>query len=153
VPQIPNVSAIRTRTASECEDPKTVSFYAPTHRRAVRVAQVSEAATALAAARGGLGGDQNGTSRILLADLLDGGTVIERQRLRLVRSLDPELVPRAAITPAPHIVARGQAHFLAMYTKAGWSTVLKRLSRCGAMIQPLTFASWPTFWRTSSRLR
>jgi hypothetical protein len=34
---------------------------------------------------------------------------------------------------------------LRMFTKAGRSTVAKRLNRCGAMIRPLTFASWPRF--------
>jgi hypothetical protein len=72
--------------------PNTVSFYAPTRRRAVPLPQVSEAATALAAMRMELGGE-NGTSRIALADLVDGGTAIQRQRLRPARSLDPEFVP------------------------------------------------------------
>jgi Na+-transporting methylmalonyl-CoA/oxaloacetate decarboxylase gamma subunit len=71
--------------------PNTVSFYAPTRRRAVRLPQVSEAA-ALAAVRMELGGE-NGTSRIALADLLDGETSIPRQRVRPARSLDPEFVP------------------------------------------------------------
>jgi hypothetical protein len=72
--------------------PNTVSFYAPTRRRAVRRPQVSEAATALAAVRVELGGE-NGTSRIVLADLLDGETAVQRQRVRPARSLDPEYVP------------------------------------------------------------
>jgi hypothetical protein len=71
--------------------PNTVSFYAPTRRRAVRLPQVSEAA-ALAAMRMELGGEK-GTSRIALADLLDGETSIPRQRVRPARSLDPEFVP------------------------------------------------------------
>jgi hypothetical protein len=75
------------------QDSNTVSFYAPTRRRAIRLAQVSEAATALEAVRGGLGGDENGTSRALLTDLLEGDAAIERQRLRPARALDPELVP------------------------------------------------------------
>jgi hypothetical protein len=80
-------------SAPNDRDANTVSFYALTRPRAVRLGQVSKAATALAAARGGLGGDENGTSRVLLADLMDGETAIERQRLPPVRSLDPELVP------------------------------------------------------------
>jgi hypothetical protein len=72
--------------------PNSVSFYAPTRRRAVRLPQGSEAATALAAVRMGLGGE-NGTSRIALADLVDRETAIQRQRLRPARSLDPEFVP------------------------------------------------------------
>jgi len=74
-------------------EPNTVSFYAPTRRRTVRLAQISEAANALAAVRGRLGGDENGTSRALLTDLLEGETAIERQRLSPARALDPEFVP------------------------------------------------------------
>jgi hypothetical protein len=70
----------------------TVSFYAPTRRRTVRPPQVSEAATALAAVRMELGGE-NGTSRIAFADLVDGETAIQCQRVRPACSLDPELVP------------------------------------------------------------
>jgi hypothetical protein len=79
-------------SASIDQDPNTVSFYAPPRRRAVRLVQVSEAATALAAERTDLGGE-NGTSRGLLPDLSVGDMAIQRQHARPVRSLDPGLVP------------------------------------------------------------
>jgi hypothetical protein len=62
-------------------DQDDVSFYAPSRRRAVRLAQVSEVATALTAERTERGAT-NGTSR-LLPDLAG----------RAARSLDPEIVP------------------------------------------------------------
>jgi hypothetical protein len=63
------------------QDPNDVSFYAPPRRRDVRLAQVSEVATDLAAERTERG-EANGTSR-LLPNLLGG----------VARSLDPEIVP------------------------------------------------------------
>jgi hypothetical protein len=72
--------------------PNTVSFYAPPRRRTVRSPQVCEAATALAAVRIEVGGE-NATSRVLLPDLAVEEMAIQRQHARPVRSLDPEFVP------------------------------------------------------------
>jgi hypothetical protein len=70
----------------------TVSFYAPTRRRAVRSPQVSEAAPALAAVRMERGGE-NTTSRVLRPDLAIEKMAIQRQHAHPVRSLDPQFVP------------------------------------------------------------
>jgi hypothetical protein len=84
-------------SASIDQDQNTVSLYAPTRRRAVRLPRLSEAASAVAAERTERG-DENATSRVFLPDLSIEEMAFQRQRVRPVRSLDPEFVPAP---PAP----------------------------------------------------